>query len=103
MSNAVAHVNINPNTSLVVYSPEGNIFGSEYITEKVETKAGWQFPSPDEDWMRGYPQEMEDFINAILEDRDPISGIDLAYDVVEVIYAAYLSAETGKRIELAKK
>jgi predicted dehydrogenase len=103
MSNAVASVNINPNTSLVVYSPERNIFGSEYITEKVETTAGWQFPSPDEDWMRGYPQEMEDFINAIIEDRDPVSSADLAYETVEVIYAAYLSAETGKRIELTKK
>ena len=103
MSNAVAHVNINPNTSLVVYSPEGNIFGSEYITEKVETKAGWQFPSPDEDWMRGYPQELEDFIDSAIEDRDPISGADLAYEVVEVIYAAYLSGETGKRVELAKR
>lgn len=103
LSNAVAHVNINPNNSLVVYSPEGNMFGSEYITEKVETTAGWQFPSPDEDWMRGYPQEMEDFMNAISEDRDPVSGIDLACEVVEVIYAAYLSAETGRRIELALK
>jgi predicted dehydrogenase len=103
LSNAVAQVNMNPNNSLVVYSPEGTIFGSEYITEKVETKAGWQFPSPDEDWMRGYPQEIEDFITSILEDRDPISGIDLACEVVEVIYAAYLSAETGKRIELPKK
>ena len=103
MSNAVALVNINPNTSLVVYSPEGNIFGSEYITEKVETKAGWQFPSPDEDWMRGYPQELEDFIDSAIEDRDPISGADLAYEVVEVIYAAYLSGETGKRVELAKR
>jgi predicted dehydrogenase len=43
---------------------------------------------------------MEDFIKAILEDRDPISSIDLAYETVEVIYAAYLSAETGKRVEL---
>jgi predicted dehydrogenase len=103
LSNAVAQVNMNPNNSLVVYSPEGNIFGSEYITEKVETKAGWQFPSPDEDWMRGYPQEIEDFITSILEDRDPISGIDLAHEVVEVIYAAYLSAESGKRIELPRK
>ena len=103
MSNAVGFVNINPNTSLVVYTPESQIFGSEYITEKVETKAGWQFPSPDEDWMRGYPQEMEDFINAILEHRDPISGADLAYEVVEVIYAAYLSAETGRKVELARK
>lgn len=103
MSNAVAQININPNNSLVVYSPEGSIFGSEYITEKVETKAGWQFPSPDEDWMRGYPQEMEDFVDAILKDREPISSIDLAYETVEVIYAAYLSAETGRRIELVKK
>jgi len=102
LSNAVAYANINPNTSIVVYSPEGNVFGSEYITEKVETKAGWQFPSPDEDWMRGYPQELEDFIDAVLFDREPISGIDLAKEVVEVIYAAYASAEKGMRIELER-
>jgi len=102
LSNAVAYANINPNTSIVVYSPEGNVFGSEYITEKVETKAGWQFPSPDEDWMRGYPQELEDFIDAVLFDREPISGIDLAREVVEVIYAAYASAEKGMRIELER-
>jgi predicted dehydrogenase len=93
---------MNPNTSLVVYSPEKNIFGSEYITEKVETTAGWQFPSPDEDWMRGYPQELEDFIDAILFNREPISGIDLAREVVEAIYAAYASAEKGMRIELKR-
>jgi predicted dehydrogenase len=103
MSNAAAYVNINPNTSLVVYSPEASLFGSEYISEKVETKAGWQFPSPDEDWMRGYPSEMEDFLDAMIEDRDPVSGMDLAYDVVDVIYAAYLSAETGRRIDLERK
>jgi predicted dehydrogenase len=100
LSNAVAYANINPNTSIVVYSPEGNVFGSEYITEKVETKAGWQFPSPDEEWMRGYPQELEDFIDAVRLDREPISGIDLAREVVEVIYAVYVSAEKGMRIEL---
>jgi predicted dehydrogenase len=103
MSNAAAYVNINPNTSLVVYSPETSLFGSEYISEKVETKAGWQFPSPDEDWMRGYPSEMEDFVDAVIEDREPISGIDLACEVVDVIYAAYLSAETGRRIDLERK
>lgn len=102
MSNAAAYVNINPNTSLVVYSPETALFGSEYISEKVETKAGWQFPSPDEDWMRGYPLELTDFIDAVLCDREPISGIDLAEEVVEVIYAAYASAEKGTRIELQR-
>ena len=56
LSNCVVQVNINPNTSVVVYAPDGKIWGDEYLTEKVETKGGWQFPSPDEDWMRGYPQ-----------------------------------------------
>jgi predicted dehydrogenase len=68
----------------------------------LETKAGWNFPSPDEDWVRGYPQELEDFIEAVLFGREPISGIDLARDVVEAIYAAYASAEKGMRIELKR-
>jgi predicted dehydrogenase len=53
--------------------------------------------------MRGFPQELEDFIDAILFDREPVSGIGLARDVVETIYAAYASAEKGIRIELKKE
>lgn len=102
LSNAVVNVNINPHNALEVYAPEPHIFGDEYIAEKLETKAGWNFPSPDEDWVRGYPQELEDFVDAILFDREPISGIDLANDVVEAIYAAYASAEKGMRIELKR-
>jgi predicted dehydrogenase len=64
----------------------------------LETKGGWNFPSPDDDWMKGFPQELEDFIDAILFEREPVSGIDLARDVVEAIYAGYVSAERGERI-----
>jgi predicted dehydrogenase len=53
-----------------------------------------------DDWIRGYTQEMEDFVDAVLFDREPVSGIELARDVVETIYAAYWSAEQGRRIEL---
>jgi predicted dehydrogenase len=52
--------------------------------------------------MKGFPQELEDFIDAVLLNREPVSGIDLARDVVEAIYAAYASAEKGMRIELRK-
>src|SRR4030042_3037083 len=103
LSNAVVYVNINPHDVLEVYAPDSLIFGEEYIAEKLETKAGWNFPSPDDDWMKGFPQELEDFIDAVLLDREPVSGIDLARDVVEVIYAAYASAEEGKRILLKRK
>jgi predicted dehydrogenase len=102
LSNAVVNVHMNPHNVLEVYAPEPHIFGNEYIAERLETKAGWNFPSPDEDWVRGYPQELEDFIDAVLLDREPISGMDLARDVVEVIYAAYASAEKGTRIELKR-
>ena len=100
LSNAVVNVNMNPHNVLEVYAPAPDVFADEYIAEKLETKAGWNFPSPDEDWIRGYPQEMEDFVDAVLHDRDPASGFDLARDVVEVIYAAYLSAKEGRRVDL---
>jgi predicted dehydrogenase len=100
LSNSVVYVNINPNNSVQVYAPDAAVFGDEYIAERLETKAGWNFPSPDDNWMRGYAQEMEDFIDAVLLDREPASGIGLAKETVEVIYAAYVSAEEGKRITI---
>lgn len=100
LSNAVVHVNMNPSNVLEVYAPEPHIFGDEYLVEKLETKAGWNFPSPDDDWVRGYVPEMEDFVDAVLLDREAVSGMGLARDVVETIYVAYLSAEQGRRIEL---
>ncbi len=102
LTNGVVQANINPNTAVAAYAPDGGVWGDEYITEKVETKGGWQFPSPEEDWMRGYPQELADFVDAIREGRPPLSGALLAREVVEVIYAGYLSAATGRRVELAR-
>jgi predicted dehydrogenase len=68
------------------------------VGEKVETTAGWQFLSPEEDWMRGYPQELEDFVDAIRERHGP----DLAREVVEVVGAGRPSAATGRRVERAR-
>lgn len=100
MTNAVLHANMAQNTSVQAYAPDGTIFGDEYFTEKLETKAGWSFPSPDEDWFRGYPQEMRNFVDAIRVQGEPLSGLTLAADCIEVIYAAYLSAEEGRRVTL---
>jgi predicted dehydrogenase len=90
-----------PNDGLLVYSPDGTAFGQEYLHEKIETRTGWITAAPDEDWVRGYPQEMQDFMEAIAGAREPISGLRLASHVVEVIYAAYQSAAEGRRVPLA--
>ncbi len=101
LSNARIRANINPNNACVAYAPEPDIFGDEYITEKIETKGGYTFPSPEEHWNQGYPQEMADFINCIAEGRAPSSGFLLARDTTIVLYAAYVAAEEGRRVELA--
>lgn len=101
-TNCVVKCNMSTNDAVMAYAPVSEVFGDEYITEKAQTKAGWSFPSSDEFWTRGYPQEMQDFVEAICYDRDPVSDGELGRQVVQAIYAAYLSAELGRRIDLAE-
>ena len=96
----VVHCNINPNTSLLTYAPQGEIWGDHQLREKVETNAGWQFSNPDEEWITGYAQELQDFCEAIALDRPPRCGAELARDTVLVGYGAYLSADSGCRVNL---
>jgi predicted dehydrogenase len=97
---AVVICNINPNDTVRAYAPDASVFGAEYLVEKLETKAGWSTPQPDEDWTSGYPQEIEDFVEAVADKREPLSGGALARDVTAVIYGAYLSAAEGRRVDL---
>ncbi len=96
----VLKANINPNTACLAYTPDGDFFKDEYIVEKTETKEGWSFPSPDEDMVTGYPDELRDFVGAISRGRAPKSDLMLAHDVLVVTYAAYLSAEKGQRVDV---
>jgi predicted dehydrogenase len=100
MTDGVIKANMTANDAIETYAPEPSVFEREYFTEKLETRAGWNRPSCDEDWFRGFRQEIEDFAGAIGEGRQPRSGIDLAVECVNVIYAAYVSAEEGRRVDL---
>ena len=50
--------------------------------------------------LRGYCNEIVDFMGAILEDREPEGCFDLAYQVMKVVYASYYSDEIGRRVDL---
>lgn len=100
LSNSRIRFNITHSTLCEAYAPDPSIFASEYLTEKLETKAGWSFPSVDEQWLLGYPQELRDFVEAVALDRPPLADGHLGRDVVEVMYAAYISAEEGRRVAL---
>jgi predicted dehydrogenase len=101
LSNGRIDCNLNPNNTCVAYAPSPEVFGDEYIAEKLDTKAGWSFPSINEDWFQGYPQEIQEFVECVATGREPLSDMSLAADVVEVTYAAYQSAREGRRVLLA--
>jgi predicted dehydrogenase len=100
MTDGVIKANMTANDVVETFAPDAAVFGDEYFTEKLETRAGWNRPSCDEDWFRGFAREIEDFITSIRAGRDPRSGIDLAVDCVAVIYAAYQAAEEGRSVSL---
>ena len=39
-------------------------------------------------------------MEAIAYEREPLTGLDLAMQLVEVLYAGYVSCEEGRRISL---
>lgn len=87
--------NINPIDANVLYNPVDRQLEKVYLNEKLGTKQGWSFPAPDENWMTGYPQELKDFVECLVEGREPQSNLVLAADTVSTLYAAYVSAQAG--------
>lgn len=100
LSNARVACDMTHSTMMRAYAPDPSVFAEEYLAEKLETKAGWSHPSYDEEWLLGYPQELRDFVEAVKDDRPPMVDGRLGLNVVRVIYAAYQSAEEGRRVEL---
>lgn len=99
-SNARMECNLSKNTAVMAYAPSETQFKDAYTIEKTETKAGWSYAQPDEGWMLGYPFELTDFVNSIINKKQPESDLDLAIWTTKVMYAAYLSAESGQRVDI---
>jgi len=96
----VLFANIAPNNHMVSYQTDEAKLDGVYITEKVDRKTGWQFVCLQEEWTRGYLQEIQDFMECAAFGREPVAGVDLAYEAIRIHYAAYWAAEEGRRITL---
>jgi predicted dehydrogenase len=92
--------NITPNNHLMSYQTSEEKLASVYITEKVDRKTGWQYVCLEEEWTRGYLQEIQDFMECAATGRQPLSGLALAYETIKVNYAGYWAAEDGRRVTL---
>jgi myo-inositol 2-dehydrogenase / D-chiro-inositol 1-dehydrogenase len=92
----VSYADLFRGNSALTYSKDGY----DYAMEKAGTSQGWTFTAYEEAFNQGYPQELAHFIECVRKDLTPkVTGED-GRAVLEMIYAAYESAKTGKKVEL---
>lgn len=91
---------ITPNNHLTSYLTDEAKLAGVYITEKVDRKTGWQFVCLEEEWTRGYVQEIQDFMECAANGRQPRSDLELACETTKILYAGYRAAEEGRRVAL---
>lgn len=99
-SGGALFANITPNTHMLSYQTSEEKLAGVYITEKVDRKTGWQYICLEEEWTRGYLQEIQDFMECAATGRQPLAGLALAYETIKVNYAGYWAAEDGRRVTL---
>ena len=94
---------LNPNNAMSTYNPHKAQFDDIYVVEKIGTKQGWGPTAPDEEFMHGFPQEVEAFYGAVTSGKPPESDSALAADTISVVYNAYLSAENlGQEVSVTR-
>ena len=71
-----------------------------YLSEMLPSNLGWNKVALDDEIIRGYADEMKDFMECIYFDREPQSGFTMAYDTIKIIYAVYKSAEIGRSVSV---
>jgi predicted dehydrogenase len=99
-SGGAMFANITPNNHMTSYLTDEDKLADVYITEKVDRKTGWQCVCLEEEWTRGYLQEIQDFMECVSIGRQPRADLGLAYETTKLNYAAYWSAEEGRRVTL---
>jgi len=95
----VAFANLLHGNSIETYSS----VGYDYAVEKAGSTVGWSFTIYEEIWNYGFVQEMAHFVDCVKNDKQPLVTGEDARTVLEVIFAAYQSAGTGRKVLLPFK
>ncbi len=91
----VCYADLFMGNSVHTYSKNG--YG--YAMEKSGTTKGWTYAVYEELFNQGYPHELKHFVDCVLNDKQPlVTGKD-GRAALEILYAAYASAGSGKKIE----
>lgn len=98
-NDAVINCKLTMSDMLETYFLDEDRLDNVYISEMLPSKTGWNKSFLEDEIIRGYTDQMRDFMEAVYYNRQPKSGFDLAYDTIKIIYAAYKSAEIGVAVK----
>ena len=94
------NMNLTQNNLLEAYCCDDNGLDNVYWGELNPRKLGWNNVFVSDEVIRGYTGEMKSFLEAMAFGKKTETSFDLAYDIIRVVYAAFRSAEEGRRIDL---
>ena len=97
-NDAVVNCKLTMSDMMDTYFLDEDRLENVYISEMLPSKLGWNHPFLEDEIIRGYTDEMRDFMECVYYDREPLSGFQIAYDTIKIIYAAYKSAELGHAV-----
>ena len=95
-SEGVAYADVLQGNSIQTYSTRG----VGYAVEKAGSTVGWSYTMYEEIWNYGFPQELAHFVRCVKHDEPPLVTGEDGRAVLEVIFAAYQSAGTGRKVML---
>jgi predicted dehydrogenase len=95
-SKGVAYADLLHGNAIETYSA----VGYDYAVEKAGSTVGWSFTIYEEIWNYGFVNEMAHFVDCVKHDKPALVTGEDARVVMEVLFAAYQSAGTGRKVEL---
>jgi len=98
-SEGVLECNMTPADNMSSYFMDDKGLEDVYVSENMKKKDGWNRVFVAEETLRGYSQELSAFAECCAFGTEPESDFRLAYETTKIIYAAYMAAEEGRRVE----
>jgi len=98
-SKGVAYADLLHGNAIETYSASGY----DYAVEKAGSTVGWSFTIYEEIWNYGFVHEMAHFVDCVKNNTQPLVTGEDARAVMEVLFAAYESAGTGRKVALPFK
>lgn len=94
----VIECNMTPADNMSSYFCDDRGLEDVYISENLRKKDGWNRVFVAEETLRGYAAELSAFAECTANRTAPESDFRIAYETTRIMYAAYLSAEEGRRV-----